>query len=87
MAKVKLQWRPPKSIEKLSLKDKEKVHYQSWWDVLQKVYENEGFAGWYSGLGAQILKAVLSQAILFVSKEKLTAYTNLLFMVKEAKKE
>ncbi|GFZ47855.1 hypothetical protein JCM24511_05602 [Saitozyma sp. JCM 24511] len=42
--------------------------------LLQQVYREQGFAGWYQGLGAQIVKAVLCQGILFVSKEKFENY-------------
>jgi hypothetical protein len=50
--------------------------------LLRAVYRQEGFAGWYRGLTAQILKAALCQGksqvrnstlilgILFVSKER-----------------
>ncbi|TXT04888.1 hypothetical protein VHUM_03971 [Vanrija humicola] len=43
-------------------------------DVLKKVYKEEGIAGWYQGLSAQITKAVLCQGILFVSKEQFEDY-------------
>ncbi len=76
MAKVKLQWKlPAERTEKLSDKDRASVQFKSTLDVLRKVYKADGFTGLYSGLFAQILKAVLSQAILFVSKEKLTDYS------------
>lgn len=35
--------------------------YHSAIELLQHTYELHGFAGWYQGMGAQILKAVLSQ--------------------------
>ncbi|KAK7032325.1 MICOS complex subunit mic60 [Paramarasmius palmivorus] len=40
--------------------------------VLMGVLKREGFTGWYqaSGMQAQIIKAVLSQALLFMSKEQ-----------------
>ncbi|KAF8841791.1 mitochondrial carrier [Paxillus ammoniavirescens] len=38
--------------------------------LLIKVLRTEGFVGWYQGMSAQIIKAVLSQALLFVSKEQ-----------------
>lgn len=76
MAKVKLQWRlPADRTASLSEKERASVQFKSTLDVLRKVYKAEGLGGLYSGLLAQILKAVLSQAILFVSKEKLTDYT------------
>ncbi|KAH7912788.1 mitochondrial carrier domain-containing protein [Hygrophoropsis aurantiaca] len=38
--------------------------------LLLRVMRNEGISGWYQGMSAQIIKAVLSQALLFVSKEQ-----------------
>jgi hypothetical protein len=39
-------------------------------DILARVWKREGFTGWYQGMEAQITKAVLSQALLFMSKEQ-----------------
>ncbi|KAJ7650102.1 mitochondrial carrier domain-containing protein [Roridomyces roridus] len=39
-------------------------------DILAEVMKKEGPAGWYRGMAAQITKAVLSQALLFMSKEQ-----------------
>lgn len=38
--------------------------------ILSKVLQKEGVTGWYQGMSAQITKAVLSQALLFMSKEQ-----------------
>ncbi|KAH7928058.1 mitochondrial carrier [Leucogyrophana mollusca] len=38
--------------------------------LLIRVLRREGISGWYQGMSAQIIKAVLSQALLFVSKEQ-----------------
>jgi len=43
-------------------------------DILARVLKTEGFMGWYKGMGAQILKAVLSQGVLFMSKEQFEQY-------------
>ncbi|KAH9052917.1 adenine nucleotide transporter [Lactarius deliciosus] len=43
-------------------------------DILARVLRTEGFSGWYKGMGAQILKAVLSQGVLFMSKEQFEGY-------------
>ncbi|KAF8271165.1 mitochondrial carrier domain-containing protein [Lactarius quietus] len=43
-------------------------------DILARVLRTEGFTGWYKGMGAQILKAVLSQGVLFMSKEQFEGY-------------
>ncbi|KAG0228416.1 ADP/ATP carrier protein [Actinomortierella wolfii] len=73
MAKVRLQWKPSK-------KDAE-THkpYKGAIDVLKRVYAKEGFKGWYTGMQAQITKAVISQALLFMVKDQLERYTVLLF--------
>ncbi|THH32256.1 hypothetical protein EUX98_g1932 [Antrodiella citrinella] len=44
-------------------------------EILTRVWKKEGFVGWYQGMGAQIFKAVLSQALLFLSKEQFEAWT------------
>lgn len=38
--------------------------------ILKRVWKREGFFGWYQGMQAQIIKAVLSQGVLFMSKEQ-----------------
>lgn len=65
MAKVKLQYESESSSAS---------------SVLKREWKRDGFSGLYKGLTAQILKAVLSQSILFVSKEKLQESTNLLLV-------
>lgn len=37
--------------------------------ILSRVFKQEGFTGWYQGMEAQITKAVLSQALLFASRD------------------
>lgn len=39
-------------------------------EILARVWRKEGFYGWYQGMQAQITKAVISQALLFMSKEQ-----------------
>ena len=46
--------------------------------LLRQVYNEQGISGWYQGLGAQIVKAVLCQGILFVSKEKFEDYARII---------
>ncbi|TPX61725.1 hypothetical protein PhCBS80983_g00997 [Powellomyces hirtus] len=79
MAKVKMQWKPPKHVATLSQKDRDAVTYKSSIDILQKVFKKEGLAGWYNGLQPQIIKAVICQAILFVCKDQFGAWTLMLF--------
>lgn len=44
-------------------------------DILARVWRKEGFVGWYQGMSAQITKAVISQALLFLSKEQFEHWT------------
>ncbi|KAJ3197198.1 ADP/ATP carrier protein [Irineochytrium annulatum] len=85
MAKVRLQWKPPSGVEAAAkgkgregeggAEDAEMVRYRDTWDVLRKVWRTDGFVGWYTGMPAQLLKAVLCQGILFVSKDVFTDAT------------
>jgi DNA-binding CsgD family transcriptional regulator len=47
MAKIRMQWKPPKDIASLSKREQELLKYKSSLDILQKVYRAEGFTGWY----------------------------------------
>lgn len=54
MAKVKLQWKPSKSIrEKMTEADKDRLHYKNSLDVLNKVLESDGILGWYKGMNGE----------------------------------
>ncbi|KAF5391534.1 hypothetical protein D9757_002497 [Collybiopsis confluens] len=44
-------------------------------DILARTLKREGIIGWYQGMQAQIIKAVLSQALLFMSKEQFERWT------------
>ncbi|KAG8953037.1 ADP/ATP carrier protein [Tulasnella sp. 424] len=88
MAKVRLQARSNKDTEtqlsdseKASLTDTEakpavphKPRYNGAIDVLRKVRQEKGIVGWYQGMSAQITKAVLSQALLFMLKDQFERY-------------
>ncbi|KAH9998856.1 adenine nucleotide transporter [Russula compacta] len=50
-------------------------------DILTRVLRKEGVLGWYKGMGAQILKAVLSQGVLFMSKEQFEHYALVLMVL------
>ncbi|KIY62028.1 mitochondrial carrier [Cylindrobasidium torrendii FP15055 ss-10] len=50
-------------------------------DILGRVWKREGFVGWYQGMQAQIVKAVLSQALLFMSKDQFEKYAFVLMIV------
>ncbi|KNZ47666.1 uncharacterized protein VP01_623g3 [Puccinia sorghi] len=58
-----------------------KERYNGAIDVLRQVYAEKGCLGWYQGMQAQIMKAVLSQALLFGIKDMLEDYTVLLLIV------
>jgi adenine nucleotide transporter 17 len=64
MAKVRLQWKPKDSSRKELL-------YKGILDVMQKVYRQEGIPGLFNGIKAQIIKAVMAQALLFMMKDEL----------------
>lgn len=59
-----------KGKEKEQIDVAHKPKYSGSMDVLKKVWNSDGFLGWYQGMATQILKAVLTQALLFVSKDK-----------------
>ncbi|KAH8831624.1 mitochondrial carrier [Flagelloscypha sp. PMI_526] len=50
-------------------------------EILTKVLRNEGLVGWYQGMQAQITKAVLSQALLFWSKEQFEQWAVAIILV------
>ncbi|KAJ6576652.1 mitochondrial carrier domain-containing protein [Mycena vulgaris] len=50
--------------------DHSKLKHPGAIDILAQVLKKEGPVGWYRGMAAQITKAVLSQALLFMSKEQ-----------------
>lgn len=58
-----------------------KQRYSGAIDVLRQVYSEKGCVGWYQGMQAQIMKAVLSQALLFGIKDILEDYTVLLLIL------
>jgi len=78
MAKVRIQARSADSEDSVDSESKSKspsYHHQhsrhvGALDILARVWKREGFVGWYQGMQAQIIKAVLSQALLFMSKEQ-----------------
>jgi len=94
MAKVRLQakYDTSQNSDEESLADKpqpsetskkrhSKERYNGAIDVLRQVYAEKGCLGWYQGMQAQIMKAVLSQALLFGIKDMLEDYTVLLLIV------
>ncbi|KAJ7773465.1 mitochondrial carrier domain-containing protein [Mycena metata] len=81
MAKVRIQTRTADDeealVEHVHLPVAHKPHHKDSklkhpgaLDILAQVWQREGPTGWYRGMSAQITKAVLSQALLFMSKEQ-----------------
>ncbi|EIN09876.1 mitochondrial carrier [Punctularia strigosozonata HHB-11173 SS5] len=50
-------------------------------DILVRVWRHQGIKGWYQGMSAQITKAVLSQALLFMSKDLFEQYALAIMLV------
>ncbi|OLY79690.1 Peroxisomal adenine nucleotide carrier 1 [Smittium mucronatum] len=70
-AKTRLMWTPsPEEIEKYG----DDVVYSGSWDVLRKLYKLHGIAGWYQGMQIQIIKALITQALVLMFKEIITKY-------------
>ncbi|KAG7562693.1 hypothetical protein FFLO_01853 [Filobasidium floriforme] len=59
----------------------EKKKFTSAVELLQYTYAKHGFKGWYQGMSAQILKAVLSQGILFMLKDQFEKYALVLMIL------
>ncbi|GHJ88843.1 hypothetical protein NliqN6_5245 [Naganishia liquefaciens] len=49
--------------------------------ILRDTYKMKGFGGWYQGMQAQILKAVLSQGILFMLKNQFERYALIIMIL------
>lgn len=49
--------------------------------LLKATYASHGFKGWYQGMAAQLLKAVLSQGILFMLKDQFERYALILMIL------
>lgn len=62
VAKVGLQSKPPPS--------RKGKPFKSFVEVMQFIVENEGLSGLFKGMGPQILKGVLVQGILMMTKER-----------------
>lgn len=62
VAKVGLQSKPPPS--------RKGKPFKSFVEVMQFIIENEGVLGLFKGIGPQILKGLLVQGILMMTKER-----------------
>ncbi|KAJ2720249.1 hypothetical protein GGI07_004721 [Coemansia sp. Benny D115] len=76
MAKVRLQWRPSREEAANG-----SVPYKSAADVLGKVLRTEGPSGWFRGMQTQIIKAVITQALMLMIKESFTRQVTRAFML------
>ncbi|KAI0671858.1 adenine nucleotide transporter [Trametes maxima] len=79
MAKVRIQARSADveeaQEEHIALPQHNKPHHKTGHHVgaltvLARVWRRNGFIGWYQGMGAQLVKAVITQALLFMSKDQ-----------------
>ncbi|KAI0833626.1 adenine nucleotide transporter [Trametes gibbosa] len=79
MAKIRIQARSADveeaQEEHIPLPQHNKPHHKSGHHVgaltvLSRVWRRQGFLGWYQGMGAQLIKAVITQALLFMSKDQ-----------------
>ncbi|KAI8805058.1 mitochondrial carrier domain-containing protein [Cladochytrium replicatum] len=56
------------------------IKYKGFMDVLIKVVESDGILGLFTGMEAQLIKSVLTQALLFASKEEVVRWTRVLLV-------
>lgn len=80
MAKVRIQARSEGEPQD-SLSGTKSHKHAGALQILARVLKKEGFTGWYQGMQAQITKAVLSQALLFMSKEQFEHWVILIMMM------
>ena len=64
----------PYILSKIRLQAKN-TPYKSAFDVLSHIAREKGILGWYQGMQAQIVKAVLSQALLFYFRDYFEIWT------------
>ncbi|TBU33411.1 adenine nucleotide transporter [Dichomitus squalens] len=90
MAKVRIQARSADieeaEEEHLPLPKHNKPHHKGGHHVgaltvLARVWRRKGFVGWYQGMSAQLVKAVLTQALLFMSKDQFEHYALAIMML------
>jgi len=72
---------PPSAGSSSIYGTKSRHEKQSAVELLRKVYKERGFAGWYQGMSAQIIKAVLAQALLFMLKDQFERYALLIILL------
>ncbi|KAI0359726.1 adenine nucleotide transporter [Trametes cingulata] len=79
MAKVRIQARSADieeaQEEHIPLPQHNKPHHKTGHHVgaltvLARIWRRNGFVGWYQGMSAQLVKAVITQALLFMSKDQ-----------------
>lgn len=67
----------PYILSKIRLQAKN-TPYKGAFHVLGSIAKEQGITGWYQGMQAQIIKAVLTQAILFVARDYFTGVVRLM---------
>ena len=70
---TRMQWKASENVDA--------VKYRNSLDAMNKVFQASGAAGLYQGMSAQILKAVLQQAIQFAMKEEIAIMTLRLYVM------
>jgi hypothetical protein len=71
VAKVGLQSKPPPA--------RQGKPFKSFVEVMQFIIENEGLSSLFKGMGPQILKGLLVQGILMMTKERLVRPCSVLY--------
>jgi hypothetical protein len=71
VAKVGLQSKPPPS--------RQGKPFKSFIEVMQFIVKNEGFLGLFKGIAPQILKGIIVQGLLMMTKERMELLFVLLF--------
>jgi adenine nucleotide transporter 17 len=61
------------------LADDARYRYDGALDVLAKSYRSDGIPGWYKGMAQQLFKGIVTQAILFQTKEQWSSVVLMLF--------
>jgi len=81
MAKVRIQAGRANEEDELPVTNADHRKEKGAIGILTDIYSERGAIGWYQGMGPQILKAVLTQAILFVSKDQIELYSLFLLTI------
>jgi len=72
MAKVRLQWKGSGTGQVAA------SHYKGAIDVIVRTLREEGLSGLFAGFSSQLVKSVLSAALMYMAKEKIAAILKVL---------